>query len=76
MARPSPQSFEKRQREIRKRMKRAEKLERRLIRNDEKRRAKDAETWPDDDPAAGSEDGSSTEDDRHPPPEAPPPTSP
>lgn len=41
MPRPSPQSFEKRQREIRKRLKRAEKLERRLIRNEEKRYAKE-----------------------------------
>ena len=40
MARPSPESFEKRQRERRKQRKRAEKLERRLIRNDEKKRAK------------------------------------
>lgn len=41
MARPSPQSFEKRQREIRKRRKREEKLERRLWRNEEKRIAKE-----------------------------------
>jgi len=40
MARSSPQSFEKRQRERRKQMKRAEKFERRLIRNEEKRIAK------------------------------------
>lgn len=40
MARSSPQSFEKRQRERRKQQKRAEKFERRLIRNEEKRRAK------------------------------------
>ena len=40
MARSSPQSFEKRQRERRKQLKRAEKLERRLIRNEEKRLAK------------------------------------
>jgi|GEM_PF-2570024 len=36
----SPQSFEKRQRERAKQRKREEKLERRLIRNEEKRRAK------------------------------------
>jgi len=40
MARSSPQSFEKRQRERRKQRKREEKLERRLIRNEEKRIAK------------------------------------
>ena len=40
MARPSPQTFEKRQRERRKQQKREEKLERRLIRNEEKRIAK------------------------------------
>ncbi len=40
MARSSPQSFEKRQRERRKQQKREEKLERRLIRNEEKRRIK------------------------------------
>ena len=40
MARSSPQSFEKRQRERRKQQRREEKLERRLIRNEEKRRAK------------------------------------
>ncbi|MEL6428317.1 MAG: hypothetical protein AAFP22_08060 [Planctomycetota bacterium] len=49
MPRPSPQSFEKRQREIRKRLKRAEKLERRLIRNEEKRYAKEF------DPDSGAE---------------------
>ncbi len=37
----SPQSFEKRQRERRKQLKRAEKLERRLIRSEEKRIAKE-----------------------------------
>ena len=37
----SPQSFEKRQRERRKELKRREKLERRLIRNEEKRTAKE-----------------------------------
>lgn len=46
----SPQSFEKRQRERRKQMKRDEKFERRLIRNEEKRLAKQAEQegkpWP------------------------------
>lgn len=36
----SPQSFEKRQRERRKAQKRAEKMERRLIRTEEKRLAK------------------------------------
>ncbi|MFT4541336.1 MAG: hypothetical protein ACI841_000630 [Planctomycetota bacterium] len=41
MARPTPQSFEKRQRERRKQEKRAEKLERRLIRSEEKRRSKE-----------------------------------
>lgn len=41
MARSSPQSFEKRQRERSKAQKRAEKIERRLIRNEEKRRAKE-----------------------------------
>lgn len=40
MAKSSPQSFEKRQRERNKQNKRAEKLERRLIRNEEKRYAK------------------------------------
>jgi len=40
MARSSPQSFEKRQRERNKQSKRAEKLELRLIRNEEKRLAK------------------------------------
>ncbi len=40
MARSSPQSFEKRQRERRKQLKREEKFERRLVRNEEKRRAK------------------------------------
>lgn len=46
MARSTPESFEKRQRERRKRQKREDKLERRLIRNDEKRRAKDGEGTP------------------------------
>lgn len=41
MARSSPQSFEKRQRERRKQQKREEKFERRLIRNDEKKRLKE-----------------------------------
>ncbi len=40
MARSSPQSFQKRQRERQKQRKRAEKFERRLIRNEEKRIAK------------------------------------
>ncbi len=40
MARSTPQSFQKRQRERRKQQKREEKLERRLIRNEEKRIAK------------------------------------
>jgi len=40
MARSSPQSFEKRQRERNKQTRRAEKLELRLIRNEEKRLAK------------------------------------
>lgn len=40
MARPSPQSFQKRQRERQKQRKRAEKMERRLVRNEEKRIAK------------------------------------
>jgi len=40
MARPSPQSFQKRQRERQKQRKRAEKLEARLVRNEEKRIAK------------------------------------
>ena len=43
MARSSPQSFEKRQRERRKQQKRAEKLERKLVRNEEKRFAKHEE---------------------------------
>ena len=37
----SPQSFEKRQRERRKELKRREKLERRLVRSEEKRTAKE-----------------------------------
>ncbi|MEM6672123.1 MAG: hypothetical protein AAF726_04725 [Planctomycetota bacterium] len=41
MARSSPQSFQKRQRERRKQQERAAKLERRLIRNEEKKRAKE-----------------------------------
>lgn len=65
MARPSPQSFEKRQREIRKRQKREEKLERRLWRNEEKRRAKeegDAEhSEPTDDDGAVPRDTESEE---------------
>jgi hypothetical protein len=40
MARSSPQSFEKRQRERNKQSRRAEKLELRLIRTEEKRLAK------------------------------------
>ena len=58
MARATPESFEKRQRERRKRQKREDKLERRLIRNDEKRRAKlglDAEPIRDDDAAESAE---------------------
>jgi hypothetical protein len=41
MARSTPESFEKRQRERRKRQKREEKLERRLIRGDDKKDAKE-----------------------------------
>ena len=41
MGRSSPQSFEKRQRERRKQLKREEKFEQRLIRNEEKRLAKE-----------------------------------
>jgi hypothetical protein len=40
MARSSPQSFEKRQRERRKQQKREEKFEARLVRSEEKRLAK------------------------------------
>ena len=40
MAKSSPQTFAKRQRERRKQLKRQEKLEARLIRAEEKRRAK------------------------------------
>ena len=40
MARRTPQTFEKRQRERRKEQKRNEKMEKRLIRNEEKRIAK------------------------------------
>lgn len=46
MARPTPESFEKRQRERRKKEKRADKLERRLIRNEEKRFAKEEQDTP------------------------------
>jgi len=50
VSRSTPESFEKRQRERSKQLKRAEKLERRLLRNDEKKRAKAEE---DDLPADG-----------------------
>jgi hypothetical protein len=53
MARSSPQSFEKRQRERRKQQKREEKLERKLIKSEDKRRAKaeaDGVPWYDDNP--------------------------
>ena len=45
MARSTPQSFQKRQRERRNQEKAAEKLERRLIRSEEKRRAKAGDDW-------------------------------
>ncbi len=55
----TPQSFEKRQRERRKQMKREEKLERRLIRSEEKRLASQGLTAPSEDsPDAEGGEGS------------------
>ena len=45
LARSSPQSFEKRRREREKQRKRDEKLDRRLLRNEEKRVAKETGNW-------------------------------
>ena len=46
MARSTPQSFQKRQRERRNKEKAANKLEQRLIRSEVKRRAKAEGNWP------------------------------
>ncbi len=63
MARSTPQSFQKRQRERRKQQKREEKLERRLTRNEEKRRAKaELEGRTAEDPGEGDAGMDSSED--------------
>lgn len=65
MGRSSPQSADKRQRERRKQLKRAEKLERRLLRHEEKKRTKAEGEEPGvDDAPVGEAQGSEREEPR------------